>query len=98
VIAVRSSEEIVKREGTRIRFGNRDMDFLFNWLLGVGAIVGLSHGELFQAVDGMKMAMPSSGSSGSHDTAKHCAPAPAMPLAPPRGRTVWRPASAFALR
>src|SRR5208282_1862097 len=52
--AVKESDEIVKRQGTRIRFHNKDMDFMFNWFLGMGSIVGLSHGELFQLVDGMK--------------------------------------------
>jgi len=52
--AVKESDEIVKRQGTRIRFHNKDMDFMFNWVLGMGSIVGLSHGELFQLVDGMK--------------------------------------------
>ena len=52
--AVKDSDEIVKRQGTRIRFHNKDMDFMFNWFLGMGSIVGLSHGELFHLVDGMK--------------------------------------------
>ncbi len=52
--AVKESDEIVKRQGTRIRFHNKDMDFMFNWFVGMGSIVGLSHGELFQLVDGMK--------------------------------------------
>jgi pimeloyl-ACP methyl ester carboxylesterase len=52
--AVKESDEIVKRQGTQIRFRNKDMDFMFNWFLGMGSIVGLSHGELFQLVDGMK--------------------------------------------
>lgn len=30
------NEDIVKRQGTRIRFQNKDMDFLFNWLVVLG--------------------------------------------------------------
>ena len=52
--AMKESEEIIKRQGTQIRFHNKDMDFMFNWFLGMGSIVGLSHGELFNLVDGMK--------------------------------------------
>ncbi len=51
---MKQSDEIVKRQGTQIRFHNKDMDFMFNWIIGSGAIVGLSHGELFHLVDGMK--------------------------------------------
>ena len=48
------SDAVVKRESIQIRFHDSDMDFLFNWLVGLGSVVGLSHGELFAAVDGMK--------------------------------------------
>lgn len=51
---MKESDEIVKRQGTRIRFHNKDMDFIFNWMVGAGALIGLSHGELFNLVDGMK--------------------------------------------
>ena len=51
---MKQSDEIVKRQATRIRFHNKDMDFIFNWLLGTGSVVGLSHGELFHVVEGMK--------------------------------------------
>lgn len=47
-------DEIVKRQGTQIRFRNKDMDFMFNWAIGSGSLIGLSHGELFNLVDGMK--------------------------------------------
>ncbi len=47
------SDAVVKRESIQIRFHDSDMDFLFNWLVGLGSVVGLSHGELFAAVDGM---------------------------------------------
>ena len=48
------SDEIIKRQSTQIRFHNKDMDFMFNWFIGLGAVVGLSHGELFNLVEGMK--------------------------------------------
>ncbi len=51
---MKQRDEIVKRQATRIRFHNKDMDFSFNWLLGTGSVVGLSHGGLFHVVEGMK--------------------------------------------
>src|SRR3974390_3046278 len=51
---MKDNEAIVKRQATRVRFDNKDMDFLFNWMIGGGSIVGLSHGELFGVVDGMR--------------------------------------------
>jgi pimeloyl-ACP methyl ester carboxylesterase len=44
----------VKREQIHIRFKNEEMDFMFNWVLGFGEIVGLSHGEVFSAISGIK--------------------------------------------
>jgi hypothetical protein len=51
---MKQSESIIKRQAIRVRFHNKDMDFFFNWLVGAGSIVGLSHGELFNIVEGMK--------------------------------------------
>jgi hypothetical protein len=51
---MKKNEAIVKRQAARVRFDNKDMDFLFNWMIGAGSIVGLSHGELFGVVDGMR--------------------------------------------
>ena len=51
---MKESDEIIKRQSTQIRFHNKDMDFMFNWNIGLGALVGLSHGELFNLVEGMK--------------------------------------------
>lgn len=51
---MKQSDEIIKRQRTQIRFHNRDMEFIFNWFIGAGALVGLSHAELFNLVDGMK--------------------------------------------
>ena len=48
------SDVIVKREQVHIRFQNEEMDFMFNWVLGYGEIIGLSHGEIFSAIAGIK--------------------------------------------
>lgn len=51
---MKKSDVIVKREQFHIRFKNEDMDFMFNWVLGMGEIIGLSHGEIFYAIAGIK--------------------------------------------
>lgn len=51
---MKNSDVIVKRQQVRIRFKNEDMDFMLNWVLGIGEIIGLSHGEIFYAIAGMK--------------------------------------------
>jgi pimeloyl-ACP methyl ester carboxylesterase len=51
---MKQSDVIVKREQVHIRFQNEEMDFMFNLVLGMGAIVGLSHGEIFYAIAGIK--------------------------------------------
>jgi pimeloyl-ACP methyl ester carboxylesterase len=51
---MKQSDVIVKREQIHIRFTNEEMDYMFNWVLGFGEIVGLSHGEIFSAIAGIK--------------------------------------------
>src|SRR5215467_9505302 len=45
---------LITWEQVHLRFQNEEMDFMFNWVLGMGAIVGLSHGEIFYAIAGIK--------------------------------------------
>jgi len=51
---MKNSDVILKRQQVRIRFWNEDMDFMLNWVLGIGEIIGLSHGEIFYTIAGMK--------------------------------------------
>src|SRR5215471_17078929 len=51
---MKQSDVILKREQVHIRFKNEEMDFMFNWVLGFGEIIGLSHGEIFYAIAGIK--------------------------------------------
>lgn len=44
---MKKNDKILKRQSGKIFFKDEDTDFLFNWLLGVSEIFGLSHGELF---------------------------------------------------
>lgn len=45
---------ILKRQEHKIKFNNQDMDFCFNWMLGIGQIVGMSAGELFYIANGIR--------------------------------------------
>lgn len=56
---MKKTDTILKREKYKIRLKNEDMDFLFNWLLGVGGLFGMSHGELFYVVSQMQQESPS---------------------------------------
>jgi alpha-beta hydrolase superfamily lysophospholipase len=51
---MKKSDVILKREQVHLRFKNEEMDYMFNWVLGFGEIVGLSHGEIFYAIAGIK--------------------------------------------
>lgn len=50
---MKKDEVILKRQSIKIFFKNEDIDFLLNWLLGIGEVFGLSHGELFYLVQRM---------------------------------------------
>ena len=51
---MKESEVIVKRQKCSTRFKNGDMDFMFNWTLGVSQIIGMSPSEVFYAVHGIR--------------------------------------------
>ena len=51
--AMKKNEAILKRQEHRIKFKNKDMDFCFNWLLGISQVVGMSSGELFYIASGI---------------------------------------------
>lgn len=56
---MQKNDRILKRQKYKIRFTNEDMDFTFNWLLGIGELFGMSHGELFFMASQMKKESPS---------------------------------------
>ena len=39
---MKENEVIVKRQKCSTRFKNGDMDFMFNWTIGVSQIIGMS--------------------------------------------------------
>jgi acetyl esterase/lipase len=51
---LKKDADIVKRQRIRIRFKHEDMDFILNWMLGMGEVIGLSHGEIFNALAEVK--------------------------------------------
>lgn len=48
------TSDVLQRATTRIRFRHTDMDFNFNWVLGVADLFGLAHGEAFFIADAIR--------------------------------------------
>jgi hypothetical protein len=61
-----TSDVIMKRQSVRTRFKNVDMDFVFSWVLGVGEIIGMAHGEIFATAATIKDGDPVSWRAGFH--------------------------------
>lgn len=51
---MKENEAILKRQKFNNRFKNEDMDFMFNWAVGVGEILGMAPSQVFVAVHGIK--------------------------------------------
>jgi pimeloyl-ACP methyl ester carboxylesterase len=51
---MKENEAILKRQKYNIRFKNDDMDFMLNWSIGIGQIIGMSASQAFYAVHGIK--------------------------------------------
>ena len=51
---MKENEAILKRQMYNTRFKNADMDFMFNWAVGVSQIIGMSAAQVFNAVHGIK--------------------------------------------
>lgn len=51
---MKENEVILKRQKYSTRFKNGDMDFLFNWTVGVSQIIGMAPSQAFYAVYGIK--------------------------------------------
>ncbi|AST58431.1 dipeptidyl aminopeptidase [Thermoanaerobacterium thermosaccharolyticum] len=51
---MKDSEVILKRQKYNIRFKNNDMDFIFNWVVGISQIIGMSAAQVFYAVHDIK--------------------------------------------
>jgi len=48
------SEVVLKRQEFSTRFKNGDMDFIFNWFVGVSQIIGMAPSQVFLAVHGIR--------------------------------------------
>ena len=57
---MKASENMLDRQMIKTRFKNSDMDFQFNWSLGVSAILGLSPSQVFLAASEVKDGNPES--------------------------------------
>jgi hypothetical protein len=55
---MKNTDKILKRQKYKVHFKNEDMDFTFNWLLGIGELFGMSHGELFFLASQMQNERP----------------------------------------
>ncbi len=55
---MKENEAILKRQEYKIKFNNKDMDFLFNWIMGIGYVVGMSAGEMFYIASGIRDGNP----------------------------------------
>jgi pimeloyl-ACP methyl ester carboxylesterase len=51
---MKENEVIWKRQKFNTRFKNEDMDFMFNWAVGVTQIIGMSASQIYMAVHGIK--------------------------------------------
>ena len=51
---MKKNETILKRQKYSTRFKNEDMDFMLNWMIGVGQVIGMSPSQVFHAVQGIK--------------------------------------------
>ncbi len=51
---MKENEVIVKRQTITTRFKNADMDFMFNWAVGISQIIGLSASQVFYALHDIK--------------------------------------------
>ena len=61
---MKENEAIVKRQKYNIKFKNADMDFMLNWSIGIGQIIGMSASQAFYAVHGIKDGDPAGWRSG----------------------------------
>jgi pimeloyl-ACP methyl ester carboxylesterase len=58
------NDVILARQKIKTRFKNTDMDFMFNWAVGVSQIIGMSASQIFYALHGIKDGDPKGWRSG----------------------------------
>jgi hypothetical protein len=51
---MKENETIIKRQKFNTRFTNSDMDFMFNWAVGVSQIIGMAPSQIFYALHDVK--------------------------------------------
>ena len=55
---MKENEVIFQRQNFNIKFKNQDMDFMLNWAIGIGQIIGMSPSQIFHAVHNVKDGNP----------------------------------------
>ena len=53
-------DEVLRRQSTRTKFKNSDMDFALNWALGVSQVIGMGPGEVLAAISTVRDGDPGS--------------------------------------
>ncbi len=51
---MKENEAILQRQKYNTRFHNSDMDFMFNWAIGISQVIGMTPSQVFYAVHGIK--------------------------------------------
>ncbi|MGT2845820.1 alpha/beta hydrolase family protein [Streptococcus massiliensis] len=55
---MKKDQAILKRQASKIKFRNKDMDFILNWVMGISQIVGMSAAEVLQVVEPVRDGNP----------------------------------------
>ncbi|MBP2621878.1 alpha/beta hydrolase family protein [Streptococcus panodentis] len=55
---MKKSEEILKRQEQKIKYSNKDMDFMLNWVMGIGQQMGMSAAEVLLIADQIRNGKP----------------------------------------
>ena len=53
-------DEVLRRQSTRTKFKNSDMDFALNWTLGVSQVIGMAPGEVLATISTVRDGDPGS--------------------------------------
>jgi pimeloyl-ACP methyl ester carboxylesterase len=68
---MKQNEIIFQRQKFNIRFKNEDMDFMFNWAVGISQIIGMSPSQIFYAVHDIKDGDPTGWRKGFHQQSRY---------------------------
>ena len=55
---MKKSDAVLKRQDLSLKFRNQDMDFMLNWVMGIGQLVGMSAAEVLMLAQNIKDGWP----------------------------------------